>query len=565
MILSKRIRRTLSMAITAAFVLFNQSIHAAGLPPADVMMLGGSVHVSAPITAQVNNMSISIVSDDGGTSISTQTDGSDFVWSPGPADADGSYRYEVTVAAGDEEAGTDEASRTFGEFTVSNGMVYAAQPEPENQVDDPVDQQGTWEAPGVVEQVAVYLLDMLVPEAAAADSTITDVSPQLNFVDTSPSTCGAFIQPSCPTDIQLEANSGSDFYMQEGTSSTFFRYYGSSNDIALLGSDFYFDTSPVRLGIGTTAPPEEISVVGADPTISLNDTAGVTWEINSNPNSTTFDIANITAGNSILGIASSAPANSVYIASAGVGIGTSSIGSQLEVAGDIRASFSGGNSGGDGLTKLVRMNANNTDLAKSSDVGFELSNAKLGFSWAFRTFEGPQGFAATKQGSGGSELTIENPTSDYTKVVLKLGSGATNTNGQWINASSRAYKDNIHELSAADAIKALEELTPVTYTFKNDASKDLNVGFIAEETPELISIPERNGLNPLEVVAMLTKVVKEQQKALQDQEQTMADYQQALQVQKEAMEKQQEMLDTLLRERTANVQTDAITTSMLVQ
>ena len=41
----------------------------------------------------------------------------------------------------------------------------------------------------------------------------------------------------------------------------------------------------------------------------------------------------------------------------------------------------------------------------------------------------------------------------------------------------------------------------------------MNGGFIAGETPELISIPRCNGRNSLEVVAMLTKVVKEQQKA----------------------------------------------------
>lgn len=45
------------------------------------------------------------------------------------------------------------------------------------------------------------------------------------------------------------------------------------------------------------------------------------------------------------------------------------------------------------------------------------------------------------------------------------------------------------------------------------------MGFIAEDVPELVATKDRKGMSPMDVVAVLTKVVKEQQEAIQGQQQ----------------------------------------------
>ena len=45
-----------------------------------------------------------------------------------------------------------------------------------------------------------------------------------------------------------------------------------------------------------------------------------------------------------------------------------------------------------------------------------------------------------------------------------------------------------------------------------------HVGFIAEDVPELVTTKDRKGLSPVDIVAVLTKVVQEQQKTDQEQQ-----------------------------------------------
>jgi hypothetical protein len=106
-------------------------------------------------------------------------------------------------------------------------------------------------------------------------------------------------------------------------------------------------------------------------------------------------------------------------------------------------------------------------------------------------------------------------------VAGHTSSGAyLTTTGVWTNASSREYKDNVHTLTAAAADKALEALDPVTFTYKNDGAHE-RVGFIAEDVPELVAMPDRKGLSPMDIVAVLTKVVQEQRERLAAQEEKL--------------------------------------------
>jgi hypothetical protein len=98
---------------------------------------------------------------------------------------------------------------------------------------------------------------------------------------------------------------------------------------------------------------------------------------------------------------------------------------------------------------------------------------------------------------------------------LTMFSNATCTaGGTWTDASSIAFKDNVQGLSSGAAMQALAKLRPVTYAYKVDRSEK-HVGFIAEEVPELVASKDRKGLSPMDIVAVLTKVVQEQQKTIE--------------------------------------------------
>ena len=49
------------------------------------------------------------------------------------------------------------------------------------------------------------------------------------------------------------------------------------------------------------------------------------------------------------------------------------------------------------------------------------------------------------------------------------------------------------------------------------------MGFIAEDAPELVASKDRKGMSSMDVVAVLTKVVQEQQKVVQERRTTIAE------------------------------------------
>lgn len=100
------------------------------------------------------------------------------------------------------------------------------------------------------------------------------------------------------------------------------------------------------------------------------------------------------------------------------------------------------------------------------------------------------------------------------KFPLQMGSGAyVSFGGVWTNASSRDYKEDISALPLASAKDTLQQLNPVTFAYKADKTEK-HVGFIAEDVPALVATKDRKGLSSMDVVAVLTKVVQEQEKAI---------------------------------------------------
>lgn len=135
--------------------------------------------------------------------------------------------------------------------------------------------------------------------------------------------------------------------------------------------------------------------------------------------------------------------------------------------------------------------------------------------------------------NGNIGMGITNPTSP-----LVLASGAKcSAGGVWTNASSRKLKDNIQALPLAQALDVVQSLEPVTYTYKAEPNEP-QVGFIAEDVPELVATQTRTELSPMDIVGVLTKVVQDQQSRLDAQEEQ-------LKKQSEMLMKQQELLEKL--------------------
>jgi len=125
-------------------------------------------------------------------------------------------------------------------------------------------------------------------------------------------------------------------------------------------------------------------------------------------------------------------------------------------------------------------------------------------------------------GNGYIGIGTQNPS-----YPLQMAGGAYTNGSLWISASSREYKDNIKGLKVEDAIETLQGLNPVTFSYKVSPEEN-HVGFVAEEVPDLVSTKDRKGLSPMDIVAVLTKVVQEQQRIIQEQQKVIQEQQQMM-------------------------------------
>ncbi|UCH81443.1 MAG: tail fiber domain-containing protein [Nitrospiraceae bacterium] len=104
---------------------------------------------------------------------------------------------------------------------------------------------------------------------------------------------------------------------------------------------------------------------------------------------------------------------------------------------------------------------------------------------------------------------------------IHMASGAhVTTGGVWTDASSRELKENIRDLQYGEASDALAKLKPQKFNYKNE-KKEEYLGFIAEDVPELVAKNDRKGLSPMDIVAVLTKVVQQQQKLIEEHKKSL--------------------------------------------
>lgn len=257
-----------------------------------------------------------------------------------------------------------------------------------------------------------------------------------------------------------------------------------------------FVSSTGRVGFRTATPGLDLHITTSDtPAHRFEQTnasgfAAQTWDIGANE--ANFFVRDLTGGSRLpFRIRPGAPTSSLDIAATGfVGIGTGSPTSQLHLSdisttANILQTFQNG-------TRIWTVGINGaTDIFRITD----------------NTVVAPR-FVITNTGNIGigGLTTPTNPLEHMNGAKLTAG-------GVWMDASSRALKTDIRRLSSNDALKALEKLNPVQFEYKAQPGEKY-VGFIAEDVPDLVASGDRKSLSSMDVVAVLTKVVQEQQKTI---------------------------------------------------
>ena len=84
-----------------------------------------------------------------------------------------------------------------------------------------------------------------------------------------------------------------------------------------------------------------------------------------------------------------------------------------------------------------------------------------------------------------------------------------------VNISSREYKEQIVDLPMDEAATLLRELQAVKFQHNDDPTHETHVGFIAEDVPAILATPDQRAYKPTDILAVLTKVVQQQQVQIQ--------------------------------------------------
>ncbi len=253
-----------------------------------------------------------------------------------------------------------------------------------------------------------------------------------------------------------------------------------------------------RVGLGTSVPYVELHIVDGDtPTVRLDQDGSSGWSPQSwdlAGNETNFFIRDVTNGSKLsFRIQPNTPSNTLCLKSDGkVGIGTWSPSDMLEIE----------TTGANSTLKFDRTDGATVQFAAKGTKG--ALNVETNHQLEFGTNNTTRMTIA----AGGNVGIGISPTH-----LLHLNGGAYCDGGAWVPGSSREYKENIQALSTDEAMEAFKDLNPVKFNYKVNKEEDY-LGFISEDVPELVATKERKGVSPMDVVAVLTKVVQEQQKTI---------------------------------------------------
>ncbi|WP_227788690.1 tail fiber domain-containing protein, partial [Nodularia sp. LEGE 04288] len=197
---------------------------------------------------------------------------------------------------------------------------------------------------------------------------------------------------------------------------------------------------------------------------------------------------------------------SILNSNGNVGIGVDSPDEKLHVDGVVRigttASFLDISTGNDNLAYFqTNLNGYYFDQGikiKSGVISSDANNLSL-------QTNGITQILLTAQGdvSIGNSLPASN-----TKLYVD---GNLRVNGRILQDSSRELKENITELSSQEVTEILRTIKPIKFNYKNSVDKEIQAGFLSEDVPSLLTSSDNTAISPVDVVAVLTKAVKDQQ------------------------------------------------------
>jgi hypothetical protein len=102
---------------------------------------------------------------------------------------------------------------------------------------------------------------------------------------------------------------------------------------------------------------------------------------------------------------------------------------------------------------------------------------------------------------------------------LVLGSGAVYAAG-FFQSSMRSLKKDIHPFEA-NATDILKKVNVRTFIYKADSANIKHIGFIADEVPDEMASPAREGVDQANTIALLVKALQEMNTKVQALEQTV--------------------------------------------
>jgi hypothetical protein len=254
-----------------------------------------------------------------------------------------------------------------------------------------------------------------------------------------------------------------------------------------------------KVGMGTWSPTydAEVARTGADATLAVNRTDGATGKLGAQSDK----VAVGSATNHALSLITNNTARVTIDTAGKVGIGTTAPTYNLETV-----------STGANATLAVRR----TDGATGGIIGGTAISVGSFTNAALRLITNN---AQRVYITGGGNVGIANNSPTH---LLDVGaSGAYCNGGAWVDGSSITFKTNVKDLTTEAALAALMALKPVRYTYTANPNEEY-LGFIAEDVPALVAMADRKGLAPMDIVAVLTSVVQEQQQTITDLEARLA-------------------------------------------